>query len=52
MRDLLIRKYIINITFIIIIILLLTWFWFGPYKDKVRIRESLMNNDNYFMLIR
>ncbi len=41
MNNLLVRKYIIDIAFIIVAVSLLTWFWFGPYKDKVRIRESL-----------
>lgn len=51
MNNLLVRKYIIDIAFIIVAVSLLTWFWFGPYKDKVRIRESLRDynvefNDN------
>ena len=41
MNNLLVRKYVIDIVFIIVVVSLLTWFWFGPYKDKVRIRESL-----------
>ena len=41
MNNLLVRKYVIDIVFIIVVVALLTWFWFGPYKDKVRIRESL-----------
>lgn len=40
-RALLVRKYIIDIVFIVVVISLLTWFWFGPYQHKVRIRESL-----------
>ncbi len=47
-RDLLIRKYIIDIIFIVVVISLLTWFWFGPYQHKVRIRESLMANNIEF----
>ena len=45
-RDLLIRKYIIDIVFVVVVISLLTWFWFGPYQHKVRIRESLITNDH------
>ena len=41
MNNLLVREYVIDIVFIIVVVSLLTWFWFGPYKDKVRIRESL-----------
>ena len=47
-RDLLVRKYVIDIIFIIVVIALLTWFWFGPYQHKVRIKESLKVNDVYF----
>ena len=47
-RDLLIRKYIIDIIFIVVVISLLTWFWFGPYQHKVRIRESLKANNIEF----
>ncbi len=47
-RDLLIRKYIIDIIFIVVVISLLTWFWFGPYQHKVRIKESLMANNICF----
>ena len=47
-RDLLIRKYIIDIVFVVVVISLLTWFWFGPYQHKVRIRESLMANNIEF----
>ena len=47
-RDLLIRKYIIDIIFIVVVISLLTWFWFGPYQHKVRIKESLMANNIEF----
>lgn len=47
-RNLLIRKYIIDIIFIVVVISLLTWFWFGPYQHKVRIRESLMANNIEF----
>ena len=47
-RDLLIRKYIIDIIFVVVVISLLTWFWFGPYQHKVRIRESLMANNIEF----
>lgn len=48
MREVLIRKYIIDIIFIIVMISLLTWFWFGPYQHKVRIKESLMANNIEF----
>lgn len=48
MDDLLVRKYIIDIVFVIVGVSLLTWFWFGPYKDKVRIRESLEKNNIEF----
>lgn len=52
-KEQLIRKYIINIFLVVIVISLLTWFWFGPYKSKIRIRESLMPNnidlDNYIL---
>ena len=48
MKDLLIRKYIIDIIFTIVVISLLTWFWFGPYQHKVRIKESLMENNISF----
>ena len=44
-RNLLIRKYIIDIIFVVVVISLLTWFWFGPYQHKVRIRESLEANN-------
>ncbi len=47
-RDLLIRKYIIDIIFVVVVISLLTWFWFGPYQHKVRIKESLMANNIEF----
>lgn len=47
-RDLLIRKYIIDIIFVVVVISLLTWFWFGPYQHKVRIRESLKANNIEF----
>ena len=47
-RDLLIRKYIIDIVFVVVVISLLTWFLFGPYQHKVRIRESLMANNIEF----
>ena len=47
-RDLLIRKYVIDIIFIVVVIALLTWFWFGPYQHKVRIRESLKTNNIEF----
>ena len=47
-RDLLIRKYIIDIIFIVVVISLLTWFWFGPYQHKARIKESLMANNIEF----
>ncbi len=47
-RDLLIRKYIIDIVFVVVVISLLTWFWFGPYQHKVRIKESLMANNIEF----
>ena len=47
-RDLLIRKYIIDIVFVVVVISLLTWFWFGPYQHKVRIRESLRANNIEF----
>ena len=48
MKNLLIRKYIIDIIFTIVVISLLTWFWFGPYQHKVRIKESLMENNISF----
>ena len=48
MRDVLIRKYIIDIMFTVVVISLLTWFWFGPYQHKVRIRESLMASNIEF----
>lgn len=48
MDNLLVRKYIIDIVFVIVVVSLLTWFWFGPYKDKVRIRESLEKNNIEF----
>ena len=48
MREALIRKYIIDIVFVIVVISLLTWFWFGPYQHKVRIKESLMANNIEF----
>ncbi len=48
MRNLLIRKYIIDIILVFTVVLFLTWFWFGPYKDKVRLRESLMANNISF----
>ena len=41
MNNLMVRKYVIDIVFIIVGVSLLTWFWFGPYKDKIRIKESL-----------
>jgi len=44
MRELLIKKYIIDIVFVVIGISFLTWFWFGPYQYKVRIKESLIVN--------
>ena len=47
-RNLLIRKYIIDIIFVVVVISLLTWFWFGPYQHKVRIRESLEANNIEF----
>ena len=47
-RALLVRKYIIDIVFIVVVISLLTWFWFGPYQHKVRIRESLMASNIEF----
>ena len=47
-RDLLIRKYIIDIIFVVVVISLLTWFWFGPYQHKIRIKESLMANNIEF----
>ena len=48
MREALIRKYIIDIVFVIVVISLLTWFWFGPYQHKVRIKESFMANNIEF----
>ena len=48
MDNLLVRKYVIDIVFIIVVISLLTWFWFGPYQDKVRIKESLRANNLEF----
>jgi hypothetical protein len=48
MKDVLIRKYIIDIIFIVVVISLLTWFWFGPYQHRVRIRESLMASNIEF----
>lgn len=48
MDNLLVRKYVIDIVFIIVVISLLTWFWFGPYQDKVRIKESLRVNNLEF----
>ena len=48
MRDILIRKYILDILLVVIVVSLLTWFWFGPYQSKVRIRESLMSNNLAF----
>ena len=42
------RKYIIDMIFTIVVISLLTWFWFGPYQDKIRIKESLMENNIEF----
>ncbi len=47
-KSLLIRKYIIDIIFVVVVISLLTWFWFGPYQHKVRIKESLQNNNIEF----
>ena len=48
MKDVLIRKYIIDIIFIVVVISLLTWFWFGPYQHRVRIKESLMASNIEF----
>ena len=48
MRNILIRKYILDILLVVIVVSLLTWFWFGPYQSKVRIRESLMSNNLAF----
>ena len=48
MREYLIRKYIIDIVFVIVAISVLTWIWFGPYQHKVRIRESLKENNIEF----
>ena len=48
MKDVLIRKYIMDIIFTVVVISLLTWFWFGPYQHKVRIRESLMSSNIEF----
>ena len=48
MKDVLIRKYIIDGIFIVVVISLLTWFWFGPYLHRVRIRESLMASNIEF----
>ena len=42
MENELIKKYIFNIIFTFVVITVLTFLWFGPYKSKVRIRESLM----------
>ncbi len=42
MENELIKKYIFNIIFTFIVITVLTFLWFGPYKSKVRIKESLM----------
>lgn len=48
MQEVLVRKYIIDIVFVIVAVSLLTWFWFGPYQDKVRIKESLMASNIEF----
>ena len=48
MRETLIKKYIIDIIFVVVAISLLTWFWFGPYQHKVRIKESLEANNIEF----
>ena len=48
MKDMLIRKYILDILLVVVVVSLLTWFWFGPYQSKVRIRESLMSNNLAF----
>ncbi len=50
-RDFLVKKYIINIIFIIATTILLTWFWFGPYQHKVRIKESLQDSNIKINLI-
>lgn len=42
MENELIKKYIFNIIFTFVVITVLTFLWFGPYKSKVRIKESLM----------
>ena len=47
-REQLIRKYISNIILVIILVTLLTWFWFGPCKNRVRIKESLEANNVAF----
>lgn len=47
-REQLIRKYITNIILVVIVVILLTWFWFGPCKNRVRIRESLEANNVAF----
>lgn len=47
-KNLLIRRYIIDIIFTVVAISLITWLWFGPYQSKVRIRESLLANNIEF----
>ncbi len=42
------RQYITDIILIIVIISTLTWFWFGPCKNRIRIKESLMANNISF----
>ena len=40
-REQIIKKYVTDIILVIIIVGALTWFWFGPCKNRVRIKESL-----------
>ena len=40
-REQIIKKYITDIILTIIVVGALTWFWFGPCKNRVRIKESL-----------
>lgn len=43
-----VKKYLFDIVFVTVSISLLTWFWFGPYKDRVRIKESLKASNIVF----
>ncbi len=41
-----IKRRVSNIIYTMVIIGVLTWLWWGPYQDKVRMRESLQQHLN------